>query len=1095
MSKTLTRTATAAAFAILALLAMAPVAAADETVTVEGQTYHCADRTPAQEVPILPPPENPDLPPEPDPVQQAICPQGQVPEPQDPSGPPPAPPPAAAEEGATAQGAIQQFGSNYFYANRRRSVSGEQVTALEGWLTHQDADVEGALTHSIAQLWALRIDGFNFDSIEFGWTDDGLPGTNSATVDEKPELFVYRFRNSQPCSETCGFTQISNTAGYVPGYPLSDSASLFARGPAHLYQIYEEGTSGKWWIALDGKALGYFGAGTWSPPLIYLSRVEAGGEVASTIDNEKPGTTMGSGSYASSGQSAYWAGIQDRTSNGVSRYVDFQTTFENAPDAYTTAGPAGSNFSFGGPGWCNQGAPGYCPLSVETGSAIASISTEASLNGNVYPGGKTVKAWFEYDPHPNAKSYAYQSAHLSVGSGSQVPISQAVKSLQPGTTYSYRIVAESSFGNYRYGAQKFFTTPDYRPTVTTDVADGAAPHTIRLNGTVNPNGYETSYHFELWGALEGDAKNFHLVPASEVNLGAGTSALSVSQTVTNLKPSTEYLYQLLAKNVNGGTAGVQRKFTTPADWRPVVATKDATGLGPAKATLNATVNPSGLATEYKFEYDTKEYKTGEGSHGTSIPSGSGVGIGAGSTNVDVGQTAANLKPGTSYHFRVVASNAQGTAYGDDKVLTTLPAAITDPASGVDGSHVTLHGRVNPIGLATTYRFEYDTAPYGKGEAPHGASAPAQPAAAGSGADYVALAQPLSGLQAGKVYHYRIVASNAEGTFYGEDGAFATWTAWTLESPPNPEAEDQSQLYDVSCTSSTACLAVGYDEYQGQGLAETWNGEKWSRREGAFDSKSTAVSCDLTGSTTYCMTIGETTAGLPYAQRWKTSGSLWLSYSTTMPAVPEGGSEVTLKAVSCSVEWSCTAVGSYKKEGKTRTLAERYDGVANTWSIQTTATTAGGSALLDVSCPAAGECVAVGYEPNGWAYKALTERWKESSWSVVSMQTTEGSVTSTARKVACPSTSVCIVTGSSAGGSSGPFTTKLSGTSWTSAGAAPTEYADISCASASACVAVGSEAGKTHIQSWSGSSWSNQTSPNPAGKSASLTGVSCAPALA
>jgi len=317
--------------------------------------------------------------------------------------------------------------------------------------------------------------------------------------------------------------------------------------------------------------------------------------------------------------------------------------------------------------------------------------------------------------------------------------------------------------------------------------------------------------------------------------------------------------------------------------------------------------------------------------------------------------------------------------------------------------------------------------------------------------------------------------------------------WTLETPPNPVAESQSQLYDVSCVSSTACLAVGYDEYQGQGLAETWNGEKWSRREGAFDSKSTGVSCSLPGSNAYCLAIGETATGAPYAQRWKTQSAMWMAYSETAPPlVPEGGSEVILKAVSCTGEWSCTAVGAYKKEGKTRTLAERYNGATNTWSVQATATTTGGSSLADVACPTTSECIAVGANGGG---KALAERWNGASWTTLTMPLPGGSLASTMKKISCASASACVITGTSSGGGTSAFTMTGAGTSWTLAGKAPTNYNDISCTSLTACTAVGAESGKTHIQSWSGSEWATQTSPNPSGKSASLAGVSCVSALA
>jgi Ca2+-binding RTX toxin-like protein len=425
----------------------------------------------------------------------------------------------------------------------------------------------------------------------------------------------------------------------------------------------------------------------------------------------------------------------------------------------------------------------------------------------------------------------------------------------------------------------------------------------------------------------------------------------------------------------------------------------------------------------------------------------------------------------------------------DPSMAAPPSAATEPASEVTGEGALLNATVNSNGAETTYQFEYGTSPS------YGSQAPITPESIGAGNEPVSASETLEGLEPETIYHFRIVASSAEGTTYGEDETFATWSEWTLESPPNPEVESESQLNDVSCVSATSCLAVGYDEYQAQGLAEIWNGEKWTRREGAMDSKSTAVSCNLTGSITYCMAVGEMVDGSPYAQRWKTSGALWVAYgNTAVPLVPEGGSEVALKGVSCSTEWSCTVVGSYRKEGKARTLAERYSGEANTWSVQATATAAG-FALSDVACPTASECIAVGNQPGSPFSKALAERWNGSEWSTLSVPIPVGSTISSVKKISCASASACLATGTSSGGGSAAFTMAWDGSSWTLAGAAPSAYTDISCGSETACIAAGAKGGDIHVESWSGSEWSAQPSPSPEGKSASLAGVSCPSALA
>jgi hypothetical protein len=98
---------------------------------------------------------------------------------------------------------------------------------------------------------------------------------------------------------------------------------------------------------------------------------------------------------------------------------------------------------------------------------------------------------------------------------------------------------------------------------------------------------------------------------------------------------------------------------------PVVTTGAATGVTKLSATLNGTVNPDRLATTYHFEYGTTN------AYGASTPS---TDAGAGAADVPASAALSGLTPGTTYHYRLVATNAGGTIPGADMTLTTLPAA-------------------------------------------------------------------------------------------------------------------------------------------------------------------------------------------------------------------------------------------------------------------------------------------------------------------------------------------------------------------------------------------------------------------------------------
>lgn len=98
---------------------------------------------------------------------------------------------------------------------------------------------------------------------------------------------------------------------------------------------------------------------------------------------------------------------------------------------------------------------------------------------------------------------------------------------------------------------------------------------------------------------------------------------------------------------------------------PTATTEAATELEPESATLNATVNPGGEDTTYRFEYGT------DTSYGTDVPVPD-KGIGSGEAALEVSQAVEGLQPGTTYHFRVIAENVEGEAVGEDLSFTAPP---------------------------------------------------------------------------------------------------------------------------------------------------------------------------------------------------------------------------------------------------------------------------------------------------------------------------------------------------------------------------------------------------------------------------------------
>ena len=191
---------------------------------------------------------------------------------------------------------------------------------------------------------------------------------------------------------------------------------------------------------------------------------------------------------------------------------------------------------------------------------------------------------------------------------------------------------------------------------------------------------------------------------------------------------------------------------------PTAITGPVTAFGSTTATVSGTVSPGGQSTSWHVEYGTT---TTYGSQTANMSAG------AGTANVAVSGSLANLAPGTTYHYRVVATNAAGTSRGADGVFTTtaLPAVVTGAATGVTVSAATLTGTVDPNGRATTWWFEYGTS------TSYGSRTTARNAGSGGGA--AGVSEAISGLTAGRTYHYRLVAQSDAGTSRGADRTFLT----------------------------------------------------------------------------------------------------------------------------------------------------------------------------------------------------------------------------------------------------------------------------------------------------------------------------------
>ena len=246
-------------------------------------------------------------------------------------------------------------------------------------------------------------------------------------------------------------------------------------------------------------------------------------------------------------------------------------------------------------------------------------------------------------------------------------------------------------------------------------------------------------------------------------LGRGT----FTSVISGLLPNTTYYVRAYAKNAFGTSYGNNITFKTlpqPVTLPVVTTTATPINITNDSATSGGTITSDGgmAITARGVCYGVNENPTVNGAKTVD-------GAGIGSFTSIIG----SLSPNTIYHIRAYATNASGTAYGNDlsfKTLlappktpvltTTTPTKITQD-SALSGGTIT-----SDKGLAVTARGVcYSTT--------------TNPTIADSktvnGIGTGAFVSNISNLLPNTTYYVRAYATNSDGTGYGDEKSFTTQT--------------------------------------------------------------------------------------------------------------------------------------------------------------------------------------------------------------------------------------------------------------------------------------------------------------------------------
>jgi hypothetical protein len=611
---------------------------------------------------------------------------------------------------------------------------------------------------------------------------------------------------------------------------------------------------------------------------------------------------------------------------------------------------------------------------------------------------------------------------------------------------------------------------------------------------------------------------------SEYNYSSGTSTNQLTGSVPGF--FSPELFDP-AECLNGGTATFEATYSFPdpqfevADRNyqaPTLSGVSASSSTKTNSRLTGGIDPHGLPTKYFFEYGLNS------GYGSKAPASEGLINSSLNTAQGVATTITGLQEETTYHFRLVASNAKGTSSSSDKTFTTpVWTTVASP---------------NPAGAGDSRLESVDCGPSSTsmcmavGKTASSQSGPSSVLAELWNGSSWALSSPVvpagateSRLEA--VTCLTTTSCKAAGSYSTSIGTYSLIEVWNGASwsiQPSSAADvpgaSSTVLTGLSCPSGTnVCTAVGYAITGGArtATAARWDGTNWSRQTvpltpGASATELSSVECRAT---TFCMAVGRSTNVAengdtfdhPLSAVWE--GSSWAL--KTVPETPYRWDD--LADLSCTgTPVICTAVGdgSYPQLS---TLVVRWNGTA--WTMQDSGEWY--SYLYGVSCSNANSepCVNVGVRGGLGVSGSFAMRWDGSTWSPEETANPVGptghSLVSVLSDVSCRG-ETCIATGYSADTSSGTTTTLVESSTVAEAdefqfpwevlstpippGANTSELRDVSCEpSPNFCTSVGKSTASgidnPVVQRWNGTTWSEQTAAKKSGSTHNrLFGVDC-----
>ena len=261
--------------------------------------------------------------------------------------------------------------------------------------------------------------------------------------------------------------------------------------------------------------------------------------------------------------------------------------------------------------------------------------------------------------------------------------SSTISGLSPNTRYYYRAWAKNSAG-WGHGDILSFTTESAASTLSftsltpSDITTSQSTYDVTLVA-IGSNFKNVNQVTFSWSGSDSGSQTWNKGDTnwnSLVTVNSDTAMTLQARVLSNVDSTQtkRWTWTVTLRDTSGATKS--RTFTVTFTPEPIVSpsvsTSSATNVGSNQATLNGYLSSMGGASSCTVYFQ----------YGTTTSYGSTTGTQAKSSAGTFSQSLTGLSPGTTYHYRAVASNSAGTVYGADTTFTTS----NNRAFGIDVSH-------------------------------------------------------------------------------------------------------------------------------------------------------------------------------------------------------------------------------------------------------------------------------------------------------------------------------------------------------------------------------------------------------------------------